>query len=187
LSARLLPETIPEKEGLLDRNLLEGLSGRSRKRQYELAAEFGLEGYSPPAGGCLLTNPQFSMRLRDLLEHDMDFNSRNVNLLKYGRQFRLDKNTKLIVGRNESDNNKIVELARPDQLMLEVVGSGSPIALLIGEADADNLKTAAAITARYSDLKYEPSVEVTIITEKDGRKIKIAPASQTQLEKLQIK
>lgn len=59
LSALLLPETFPEKEGWLDRSRLLDLRGRSRKRQMALAELYGLRDYPTPAGGCLLTTPFF--------------------------------------------------------------------------------------------------------------------------------
>jgi tRNA U34 2-thiouridine synthase MnmA/TrmU len=90
LSALLLAETIPEKEGLVDRSKLLDISGRSRKRQMELAAKMGIDDYPSPAGGCKLTEPAFSKRLRDLFTQD-SFSLEDIELLKLGRHFRLSK------------------------------------------------------------------------------------------------
>ena len=51
LSGRLLPPTIPEKEGKIRREWLLNIEGRSRKRQMDLAAEFGLTDYPNSGGG----------------------------------------------------------------------------------------------------------------------------------------
>lgn len=187
LSARLLPETIPEKNGLLDKNLLEGISGRSRKRQLELAQQLGLEDYPSPTGGCLLTDVGYSRRLRDLLAHCDRIDFDDLNLLRVGRHFRLDNNTKLVVGRNEADNDRIEELAKPHHLVLEALGTGSPVSLYIGEGNKRNLEKAAAITARYSDLKNSPTVEITCVSGDECQKILVSPASPEETGKYQIK
>ncbi len=63
LCAKLLPETIPEKNGWIDREKLQNLNGRGWTRQMELAAELGVVEYPSPEGGCLLTAPGYSRRL----------------------------------------------------------------------------------------------------------------------------
>ncbi len=187
LSAKLLPETAPERSGLLNRELLLGLSGRSRKPQYALAEEFGLEDFSAPGGGCLLTDPQYSARLKDLMKSKPDFDFNDINLLRVGRHFRLDENCRLIVGRNEKENQMITEFARPDDLMLEAIGTGSPIGLFISNNNEKNLELAATITARYCDLKREPLVKITCINKNDGRIMQVAPANPLNVPKYQIK
>jgi len=170
LSAHLLEETIPEKEGLLDRSLLEGINGRSRKRQLELAAEFGLVDFGAPAGGCLLTEPNYCRRLKDLLDHSPDPDSNEIMLLRHGRHFRLDEKTRLVVGRNQSDNENIEKCLRPGYLRLEALGTGSPTAVLIGDRCEKNIKIAAALTARYSDSRHEETVEITCTDIGDNNK-----------------
>lgn len=187
LSAKLLPETIPEKSGMLDRNLLEDINGRSRKRQMQMARDFGLTDYPAPAGGCLLTEPGYTRRLKDLMKHNADFDFSDLNLLKHGRHFRIDDKTKIIVGRDKLDNNKIVELSRPDHIMLEARGTGSPIVLLDGNPDNGQLRLAAAITARYCDFKKEPEVDITVTFKSEEKIIKVNPALPEEIEKFQIK
>jgi len=187
LSAKLLPETNPERNGLLDRNLLEDISGRSRKRQMEMARQFGLDDYPSPAAGCLLTDIGYSNRLRDLLEHSKQVDINDLSLLRVGRHFRLDSDTKLIVGRHDEDNNKIEQYARSGQILLEALGTGSPVAILIGPENSETLEVAAAITARYSDLKHLPEVEVTCTNSPDGKKIKIRPIRSEEAEKYLIR
>src|SRR6266498_5555079 len=103
LSAKLMDVTIPEKEGLVDREKLYAFNGRSRKPQIALAEEFGLTDYPAPAGGCLLTEPNYSHRLRELLRHNPDPSLSELHLLRVGRHFRLSPACKAIVGRDEKE------------------------------------------------------------------------------------
>ena len=107
LSARLLPETLPEKEGKVDRERLLDIQGRGRKRQMEMAERYGITEYANPAGGCLLTDPMFSKRLRDLFASHPGFTPRDLELLKVGRHIRLNDRHKVIVGRNKRDNQSL--------------------------------------------------------------------------------
>ncbi len=161
LSAKLLDPTEPELNGILDREKLENISGRSRKRQIELAREYGIEEFPAPAAGCLLTDVGYSRRLRDLFSHTEQVDFNDLNLLRVGRHFRVDPQTKLIVGRNEEDNNKIKAYRREDQWLFEAKGIGSPLTLLDGHLTARNIEVASALTARYSDQKRYNVVEVT--------------------------
>ena len=131
LSALLLPETIPEKEGLVDRSKLLDISGRSRKRQMELAAKIGIRDYPSPAGGCKLTEPSFSNRLKDLFAQKQ-YSLEEIELLKLGRHFRLDRGVKLVVGRNKNENEKIQEFFREGDLLFKAKNLKGPISLLKG-------------------------------------------------------
>ena len=104
----LLEPIKAEREGKIDRSRLLAIQGRGRKPQLQLATDFGITNYAPPAGGCLLTDPIFSKRLRDLFSHEEDRQIRDLDLLKYGRHFRLNPQAKLIVGRTEKDNEGIL-------------------------------------------------------------------------------
>ena len=163
LSAKLLPPTEAELNGLVDREQLEGISGRSRKRQLEMAKEFGLEDYPTPASGCLLTDEGYSNRLRDLLAHSERLTFDDLNLLRIGRHFRLDRNTKAIVGRNEQDNKMLMAYKKPEHTHLEVLDAGSPVTLVIGDASEENIRKAAMITARYSAKRHESMVDVSLM------------------------
>ena len=118
LSAGLLKPTKAETEGKVDRTRLLSISGRGRKEQIQMAADFGITNYAPPAGGCLLTEPMFTRRLRDLFSHQEDHDINDLDLLKYGRHFRADDQGKMIVGRNNADNEKLRGLATIDVLVL---------------------------------------------------------------------
>lgn len=152
LSAKLLPITIPEERGWVNRDRLYDISGRTRSRQLALAKELGITDYAQPAGGCLLTNVEFARRLRDLFDHNVtDMN--DIILLKVGRHFRLSPTVKLIVGRNQSENKFIAEMVAPDDILLEVVEYGSPLCLLRGKEAKEFIPLAARICKYYSDAR----------------------------------
>ena len=151
LSAKLLPETIPEREGWVDRSKLLDIRGRSRKPQIALAETFGLhEDYPSPSGGCLLTYKEFASKIRDLFEHKEEVTKRDISLLKIGRHFRI-ASSKIIVGRNEEENKLLLELKNPGDYVFEVPGFGSPITILEGPKSKEAIELAAKLTARYSD------------------------------------
>jgi len=151
LCARLLEPTIPEKEGLVNREKLLCIKGRSRKPQIELAVQFGINDYPCPSGGCLLTDPGFSRRMKDLMEHNPDFDLNDVQLLKLGRHFRLSPQTKLIVGRNEEENTKLLNLSKDKDIFLQPFEIKGPVGVLRGLVDENILSLASSIIARYSD------------------------------------
>jgi hypothetical protein len=155
---------------------LESISGRGRQRQFALAKEFGLEDFPTPASGCLLTDPEYSRKLRDLLGHTPHVNFNDLNLLQAGRHFRLSPATKVIVGRDEADNAKVEAYAEGDDWLGEALGTGSPVTMVRGAPTDDDLERAAMITARYCDLRKEPAVEVTFKRGKETRALRVRPA-----------
>jgi tRNA-specific 2-thiouridylase len=176
LSAKLMDVTIPEKEGLVDREKLYAFNGRSRKPQMALAEEFGLTDYPAPAGGCLLTEPNYSYRLKELLHHDPDPSLEELHLLRLGRHFRLSPTCKAIVGRDERENTNIEPFAGENSYLLTVEGVGSPFVLLSGGDAGKFLPLAASLCARYSDAKHLPEVEVTVSKGRDASRIRVSPA-----------
>ena len=188
LSAQGLSPTIPENEGWVDRSSLLGLKGRSRKAQMALARTFGVKGYSSPAGGCLLTDPGFSRRMRDLLQEG-DFSANDCRLLKLGRHFRLDRATKVIVGRNEEENKRLENLTRPGDLVLETSEVPGALVILRGETPKGNINLAARIAARYSKAKDEALARVVIrkAGAEDSRQfLETRPASDEEIRPLLI-
>jgi tRNA U34 2-thiouridine synthase MnmA/TrmU len=149
LSAGLLEPTIPEKEGWIDREGLLTMSGRSRQPQMALAEDMGIRDYPCPAGGCLLTDPIFALRLRDLLEHDGELRKDDVRILKLGRHFRLSARAKAVVGRDQHENQKLGNELRNGDHALEISGQPGPLTLVRGCAGEEDLAVAAAITSRY--------------------------------------
>jgi len=186
LSAKLLPPTILELDGKIDREQLEAISGRGRRRQLELARQFGLEHFPTPASGCLLTDPEYSKKLRDLLQNKPHAGFTDLNLLQTGRHFRLSADTKVIVGRDQNDNARIAGYAEPGDWRLEVPGTGSPITLVRGTPTDDDLAGAAAITARYCDRKHDLVVEVTLQRGDEIRTMAVAPAGESLLASIRL-
>ncbi len=187
LSARLMPPTIPEQKGLVDRERLYGFKGRTRKPQMALAEELGLEDYPSPAGGCLLTEPTYATRLRDLLQYSTDPEINEIHLLRVGRHFRLSPVCKLVVGRNRSENERILSLASKNDLLLRVPGVGSPVSLLSGTPSDAEIMLSASITARYSDAKSLKRVEVLVYNIKeDLYRLEVEPVGNPLLEDYRI-
>ena len=171
LSAALLAKTEPEENGLIKRENLGMISGRSRKGQLALAKEYGIEDPPNAGGGCLLTDPAFSLRAKDLFGHIETPTTNDIDLLKIGRHFRLDQSTKLVVGRNHNENEMIKSLALPDDVLFEARDHVGPVSILRGKNNMDYLDFAAQITLRYSDApKSESSI---VITELNGKKTEI--------------
>jgi tRNA U34 2-thiouridine synthase MnmA/TrmU len=160
LSAKLLPVTTPEKMGWVSREALLAITGRSRKPQIKLASDYGINDYPCPAGGCLLTDPGFALRMKDLMKNNPDFSLNDVHLLKLGRHFRLTPLAKVVVGRNEGENDKILSLAEEGDTILRVKNFPGPLALARGEVDHQAILQSAIITAKYSKAKFLPEVEV---------------------------
>lgn len=161
LSAHYLPLTVPELRGWVDRSRLLALQGRTRRPQMQLAAKYGITDYPCPAGGCLLTDPGFAARLRDLFEHGISAMN-DVILLKVGRHFRLAPETKLIVGRNERDNRTIANVVQSGDTLFEVEHVGSPLALMRGQKQKEFLPLAAGICKRYSDAREASTAQVKV-------------------------
>lgn len=185
LSAKLLPVTIPEEKGWVDRNRLGSIQGRSRKPQMAMAEKYGLQEYPSPAGGCLLTVQNFSNRLKDLLAHQQEISRADLELLKIGRHFRLGEEVKIIVGRDQEENNKIEQLAGKEDLLLKAVSVPGPTTLYRGKPGEDYLRQAAAITNRYSDAGLKKT-EVKVY-KTGGKALKKLLAEPFGEEKLSLK
>jgi len=186
LSARLLPITYPEMKGIVDREKLLSISGRSRKAQIALAKEFGLNDYPPPASGCLLTDPIYSRRLKDLLRYNPNPDFDDINLLKIGRHFRASDSCKIIVGRDKAENIEIKKMKRAGDLLMDIKGTGSPLVLLRGEDAGRFIDLGASLCARYSDLKNHQEVSVTVMDGEGEGLIRVRPAGQDVIERYRI-
>ena len=188
LSAKLLPASIPEREGWVDRERLLCIQGRSRKPQIELAEHFGIHDYPCPAGGCLLTDPGFSRRMKDLILHTPDFSLNDVHLLKMGRHFRLSPKIKLVVGRDKEENQKIQTFAQGEDILLKLSCLPGPLSLLRGSADGVDIEKAASITVRYTKAKDSEKIEVTYkkIGEGQDHSLFISPISDVEIKGLMI-
>jgi len=184
LSAKCLPETDAEKKGWIERKKLLDIKGRSRKRQIELARSFSLSNYPCPAGGCLLTDREFTAKVTDLFKHKRAVHLKDISLLKVGRHFRLGSN-KIIVGRNEKENKSLLSLKAPNEYYFEVPGCGSPITILQGRKSSEAIRIAASLTARYSDAKGE-SVQVAYGTDRSKKTLTVTPLLNEHADRLRI-
>ena len=162
LSAKLLKSTRPELEGWVDRERLLNLSGRGRKRQIALAAEYGITSYPAPAGGCLLTDPGFAIRIKELLRQQGRVSRTDLELLKWGRHFRLSGGAKAVVGRTQRDNEAIFGLKTPGDHCLNVEDYPGPLVLVPGAAADGDLQEAAGLAAAYSDAPLGTAVRVSV-------------------------
>ena len=162
LSAGLLPETDPEKDGLIKRENLGMIKGRTRRAQLQMAKEYGIENPPNAGGGCLLTDPVFGIRAKDLFEHIETPTINDIDLLKIGRQFRLDEETKLVVGRNKDENEMIKAIALPGDILLESRDYMGPVSILRGKNADKHVKFASTVTLRYSDSPKEEKCYVSV-------------------------
>jgi tRNA U34 2-thiouridine synthase MnmA/TrmU len=188
LSAKLLPETNPEADGLVDRERLLDIQGRSRARQMELAGEYGISEFPTPGGGCLLTDPGFSARLRELFEAKPHAQPLDVERLKFGRHFRLPGGAKAVVGRNHQDNESLQELVGAEDLILRNHQTPGPLTLLEAGASREDVEMAAALTARYgkvADKDRKFSIKVEGPGEKE-RHLEVLAMDQRDVEKYRV-
>jgi tRNA-uridine 2-sulfurtransferase len=162
LSAKLLPPTLVELDGRVDRGRLMDIHGRSRKRQIELATRYRIYEYPNPAGGCLLTKEGFVRKLKDLLVGSEPPGRRDLELLRRGRHFRLPSGNKCVVGRNQSDNARLEALIGLDWVRLQVLDHPGPLALVPQSAAVPvaDLVMTARILAAYCDAPMDSWVTV---------------------------
>lgn len=184
LSAQLLPPTLPEREGWVNREALLAFSGRNRKPQIALAHDFGFEDYAQPAGGCcFLTDPNYARRLSDLWQSrgDKHYELDDIMLLKIGRHLRPRPHFKLIVAREEGENNFLLGY-RQRFIHFEAVELPGPTVLLQGEASEDDLLLAARLTARFGKGRDLPQVDIDVaMPGGNKRRMTVAPLPQTEI------
>ena len=186
MCAKLLPPTKPEREGWVDRENLLDISGRDRKPQLALAKEFGFEDFATPGGGCLLTIESFAVKIKDYLKFDKEMRDIDVTWLKLGRHLRLPEGAKMIIGRDESDNNAL--LAHPNDKFEQVkfkesddiVGAVSFISKNANKADKElAARLALAYTRASKDSKFDVFV--------DGEKFNIAREDKSIAQEFFVK
>lgn len=164
LSAKLLPPSIPEMKGWIDREQLLAISGRSRKEQIALADTLGITDFPQPSGGCcLLPDPNFSRRMRDYFGHYPQdaVTPDQMALLAVGRHFRLDQDAKVVLGRDEGENNYL-EMVANGEWRFRTIDHPGPTALTSDHLTAHHVEQIASLTASYSDGKQESSVRVEV-------------------------
>ncbi len=163
LSAQHFAPTLPEREGIVDRDKLLNISGRGRKEQFALAEDLGVKDYPCPAGGCLLTDKVIAARLRDLFDHTPDYNHTDLILLTLGRHYRLHHDLKIILGRNQEENECLSSLVKDGQSIFEADDFRGPTILALGRLDNEREKTIGTMIASHSqDIK--PSYQIKKIS-----------------------
>ena len=185
LSAALLPPTEPELNGLIKREDLGKIRGRSRKDQLKMAQEFGIENPPNAGGGCLLTDPKFSIRAKDLFKHVETPTTNDIDLLKIGRHFRFDQKTKFVVGRNQDENELLKALALDGDVLFETRDHVGPVSLVRGENSQNFLELAAAITLRYSDAPKD--IAGVVVSQKKDIKSEISVMPVNEASYLQYR
>ncbi|WP_456380499.1 argininosuccinate synthase domain-containing protein [Hydrogenimonas sp.] len=161
LSAKVLPPTLPEREGWVDREQLLGITGRNREIQLKMAEEIGLRDFEKPGGGCLLTDENFSKKLAEFVKYDT-LEVEDIALLKCGRHLRLPDGAKLVVGRHKEDNEMIRAAITPKYLKIRLLETPGPVAALSAHASEADRELAARITATYGKTEPEKIYEVEI-------------------------
>jgi tRNA-uridine 2-sulfurtransferase len=151
LCQKYLTDTLPIREGWVDKEEMLDIQGRGRYRQIEMAHEYGIKDFHSPGGGCKLTEIKYSRRLKDIIEHN-HLNEQNIRFLNYGRHFRLNDDTKLVVGRNKSDNEHL-SLLTQKEIVIKAVDFHGPIGILIKDEEPTNeeILQAARIVLRYNN------------------------------------
>jgi tRNA-uridine 2-sulfurtransferase len=188
LSAKHLPPTDAEKMGLINRENMGDIKGRSRKGQLTLAKQFGVSEPPNAAGGCLLTDPSFSKRVKDILDHCEDIPTLNdIELLKVGRHFRITPDAKFVVGRNKDENEVIKALVADGDVIIEVKDYVGPTCILrCKDYDDSLLIKCAAIAARYSDAPRDDLSKVSITVKGDKSEVTVMPADIETIEMMRI-
>jgi tRNA-specific 2-thiouridylase len=182
LSARLLPETEPEKKGLVDRSRLLAISGRSRKEQLKLAEYYSISEYDTPGGGCLLTKEGYSRKLKTLLCLVPDAEVRHAELLKHGRLFVVDGKYCFIVGRHAGDNVILSSSATSSDVLFYCEGIPGPVGLLLNASDIQEdiiIGQASSIIASFSDADKGAKIRVSFKRGNEVVKRKVTVVSRT--------
>lgn len=191
LCALNLPPTQMEIDGLVDRTRLLGISGKSRKPQMELASRLGIKEYPSPAGGCMLTEPQFSSRLRDLYKHGKEsVEPLDVELLKLGRHLRVSPDAKVVCTRNENEYDLLMKLIKDEYIVFDTADcTGSTVVLVPSkgsEPSFEDIEFAGSVAARYSKEKEKESVRIKFKkkTDTEYEYMNVKPADDEDIKKV---
>lgn len=158
LSQKLLPLTIPEKKGIINRDFFENIEGRGRKKQMKLAKELGLIDFPSPAGGCcFLTDKNYKERFLDLLKFKKEPNYLDFFLIKIGRHFRLSEEVKLIIGRDERENQVLMEKGK--NFIVLVPSVPAPFGIMDPTKDEKIINLASDILLSYCKKNEEVLVD----------------------------
>jgi tRNA U34 2-thiouridine synthase MnmA/TrmU len=185
MSAKLMTPTLPELKGWVNRDELYGLQGRTRKPQIELAAKFGISEYPNPAGGCILTDPVYSRKVKDLWQYKdkQSLTWNDYNLLRIGRHLRVKPDLKVVVGRHEKDN-EMLERFISGRIGIELKDDAGPLVIIDGLTDnQEDIALVAGICVRYSKLRNS-NCEVTVNIYRNGKTdiMSVEPLKSSEVE-----
>ena len=187
LSAKLLDPTIPEIEGIVDREKLLAIQGRSRKDQIRVADDYQIEDYPCASGGCLLTDKNFAVKLKDSFSHKEKQSWTDVKILTLGRHFRLTEDAKAVLGRNEPENIRISSLGKNGKFLRPNNFSG-PTVYLDGKIDEDVLDLAGGLMLRFSKFKDADKAEILYSSaDEESTFFASGPLPEEEVEKMWLK
>jgi len=178
MSALRLTPTIAEEKGWVDRDRLEGITGRSRDRQLELAKEIGLDDFESPGGGCLLTDENFGKKMFDFIKYDK-FEVKDIPVMKYGRHFRLTDGAKLVVGRDKEENEHLQNIDNDKYYHIKTVGLPGPHALLSKNATLEDKELCASAILTYCKTSVDNSYTLSY----DGEEVTASPFTSREAMK----
>jgi len=187
LSAKRLPLTRPEEAGILDRNLFFGIEGRSRAKLLDLARHYGIKNPPAASAGCALTAPDFARKVRDIFEHSRDYQRWEFETLRMGRHFRVSPTARVIVARNESQNEYLTYLHPRGTALMTPENFQGPAALVAGEQTREIHEAAGRLILRYSHKPLPENPEMLIELEDRVETVCVKqPAGDVELEKVRI-
>ena len=178
MSALRLTPTIAEEKGWVDRDKLEGITGRSRDRQLELAKEIGLDDFESPGGGCLLTDENFGKKMFDFIKYDK-FEVKDIPVMKFGRHFRLEDGAKLVIGRNKEENEYLQNINNDKYYHIKTVGLPGPHALLSKNATKEDKDLSANAVLTYCKTSVDNSYTLSY----DGEEVTSSPFTSREAMK----
>jgi hypothetical protein len=185
LCAKILKPTVPEDQGWIRREDLLDFSGRGRKGQIAYAKQFNLT-YPNPAGGCLLTNCRTTERYTDLAQSNPEFSLNDFKMLAYGRHFRLGASLRLIMARQDSENEAIAALSLADDRFITLKDTPGPVGIIRGQADDGQVTAACSIFTKYTRARTLESASVEITLGGETSVIAVAPAKDEECDRLRV-
>lgn len=169
MSAKLLPITIPEQKGWIDRERLLDIHGRGRERQLKMVEEYGIKNYAKPGGGCLLTDTSIANKIKDLQSH-REIVFEDMEMVKYGRYFILPNGGRCVIARNEEENQKL-SFKHPKMSKIELLNCLGPLGLVEKDSSQEDKEMAIALTLTYGKTEMDKSYKVYF----EGREVEMKP------------
>lgn len=169
MSAKLLPITIPEQKGWIDRERLLDIHGRGRERQLKMVEEYGIKNYAKPGGGCLLTDTSIANKIKDLQSH-REIVFEDMEMVKYGRYFILPNGGRCVIARNEEENQKL-SFKHPKMSKIELLNCLGPLGLVEKDSSQEDKEMAIALTLIYGKTEMDKSYKVHF----EGKEVEMKP------------